>query len=44
MIDFLSSHPIYVVLIAAVMIWLGLAWYLTRVDRKVAELERRLGR
>ena len=44
MIDLLTQHPTYVVLVTAMLIWIGIAWYLMRVDRKVTELERRLER
>lgn len=40
MMELLTKQPVYVVLVAALMIWTGLAWYLTRIDRRVAELER----
>jgi CcmD family protein len=44
MIDFLTQQPTYVVLITALLIWAGIAWYLLRVDRKLSDLERRLDR
>lgn len=42
--DFLTQHPLYVVLVTALMIWAGIAWYISRVDRRVAELEQRIKR
>ena len=42
--DFLQQQPMYVVLVTALMLWVGLAWYINRVDAKVRDLERRLDR
>lgn len=42
--DFLQQQPMYVVLVTALMIWGGLAWYINRVDAKVHDLERRQDR
>jgi CcmD family protein len=44
MIDFLTVNAAYVVLTCALIIWLGIAAYLWRVERSVRELERRLPR
>ncbi|MBI2794134.1 MAG: CcmD family protein [Ignavibacteria bacterium] len=44
MIDFLTLNALYVVLICALIIWAGIAFYLLRVDRKISQLERRLNR
>jgi CcmD family protein len=38
--DFLTENSIYVVLIIALVIWLGIAWYLVRLDKKVGALEK----
>ncbi|MCS6988028.1 MAG: CcmD family protein [Chloroherpetonaceae bacterium] len=40
MIEFLVQHSIYVVLVIALVIWTGVFFYLFRLDRKLAELER----
>ncbi len=40
MYDFLTDNAIYVVLIVALVIWIGIAWYLVRLDKKVRALER----
>lgn len=40
--DLLTHQPMYVVLIAALIIWAGIAVYLARVDARLARLERRL--
>lgn len=42
MIALLTEQPMYVVLVTALMIWAGIAWYLTRLDRKVSDLEQRV--
>ncbi|MBU3741819.1 MAG: CcmD family protein [Candidatus Kapabacteria bacterium] len=42
MITFLTEQPMYVVLVTAMMIWAGIAWYLNRLDRKVSDLEQRV--
>ena len=39
MIDFLTAYPTYVVLICALVIWLGLALYLWRIDNRLSTLE-----
>lgn len=41
MIEFLAAHPTYVVLVASIIIWAGIAWYIARVDRRLASIERR---
>ncbi len=41
MIDFLTANPTYVVLASALIIWVGIAWYIARVDRRLADVERR---
>jgi len=41
MIDFLQENPTYVVLVTALIIWFGIAWYVMRLDRRVNDLERR---
>lgn len=38
--DFLAQHQLYIVLIIAVGIWLGLFLYLFRLDVRVKKLER----
>jgi CcmD family protein len=41
MIEFLAAYPTYVVLTTALIIWAGIAWYIVRIDRRLAEIERR---
>ena len=41
MMEFLSQQAGYVVLACALVLWLGIAAYLWRVDARVKELERR---
>lgn len=42
MYDFLSQNSLYVVLIITLCVWLGIAFYISRLDKKVAELEKRI--
>ena len=44
MIDFLTVNAGYVVLTCALLIWIGIAAYLWRVEKRVNELEQRLSR
>jgi CcmD family protein len=39
-VDFLAQHQLYIVLIIAVGIWLGLYMYLFRLDTRLKKLER----
>ncbi len=41
MVDFFVHNALYLVLVIALIVWAGIAWYLARLDRKVDELERR---
>lgn len=43
MMDFLTQHPTYVVLATALIIWAGIAWYLTRIERRLRILEQSIG-
>ncbi|MBI5475029.1 MAG: CcmD family protein [Ignavibacteriae bacterium] len=40
--DFLSQNSLYVVLIVALVIWLGVFGYLNRIDGRLKKLERDL--
>ncbi|MGA1249571.1 MAG: CcmD family protein [Candidatus Kapaibacteriota bacterium] len=40
MMSFFEQHAIYVVLVIALVIWLGLAFYVNKLDAKVKELEQ----
>lgn len=42
--SFLVKNAIYVVLGVALIVWAGIAWYLTRLDSKVEALEKRIGK
>lgn len=44
MIAFLQANPMYVVLVTALLIWAGIAWYLSRLDRRLAKLEASVDR
>lgn len=41
MYDFLADHALYVVLLIAVICWVGIFGYLVRLDRRIADLEQR---
>ncbi|CAN5399692.1 hypothetical protein BH10BAC6_BH10BAC6_07270 [soil metagenome] len=43
MMDFLTQNPTYVVLATALIIWVGIAWYLTRIERRLRSLEQSIG-
>jgi CcmD family protein len=38
--EFLQTHPLYVVAIIATVIWLGIFAFLMRLDRRVKKLEQ----
>jgi CcmD family protein len=40
MIQFLTDQPIYVVLTTVLVVWLGIAGYLQRIDTRISELEQ----
>ncbi|MFN4909087.1 MAG: CcmD family protein [Bacteroidota bacterium] len=40
MIQFLTDHPLYVVLTTVLVVWIGIAGYLQRIDTRVSELEQ----
>lgn len=42
MYEFLSQNELYIVLIVALICWLGIFGYLFRLDRKVLSLENKL--
>jgi len=37
---FLEQNTLYIVLIISLMIWLGIVFYLYRIDSKVSKLEK----
>ncbi len=39
MLDFLSSHSLFIVLLVALVVWLGVFLYLMRIDKKLKDLE-----
>ncbi|MFN3306084.1 MAG: CcmD family protein [Candidatus Kapaibacteriota bacterium] len=41
MVDFLVKNQLYIVLIIALIIWLGLLYYLFYLDRKVTYIENK---
>ncbi|MCS6807707.1 MAG: CcmD family protein [Bacteroidota bacterium] len=40
MYEFLTQHSLYVVLIIALTVWLGIAYYLMRLERIVTKYEQ----
>ena len=42
MYDFLSLNQLYIVLCVTLLTWFGIAWYLMRLERKIARLEQQL--
>lgn len=44
MYEFFSSHAIYTVLSIVLICWFGIFWYLLRLDRKIAWLEKSMPR
>lgn len=38
--DFFAENALYVVLIIVLTIWIGIAWYLLRLDKRVSTLEK----
>ena len=40
MIQFLTDNPMYVVLATVLVVWLGIAGYLQRIDVRLSELEK----
>lgn len=39
--DFLEYNSLYIVLIIAVIIWIGIFFYIFRLDKRVKNLERK---
>ncbi len=39
MYDFFSKNAVYLVLVIALVVWLGISWYLSRLDARVEKLE-----
>lgn len=42
--EFLAVNQMYIVLGIVLLIWIGLAWYLLRLDKRLGELEKRIGK
>jgi len=42
MMSFFEQHAIYVVLVIALVIWLGLAFYVNKLDSSVKQLEQHI--
>lgn len=39
MLEFLTTHAIYVVLIISLVVWIGIYLYLRRIEKKITVLE-----
>jgi CcmD family protein len=44
MYEFLSQNQLYIVLCITLLIWLGIVWYLIRLDKKIGQLEKQLNK
>lgn len=42
MYEFLVQNQQYIVLLVTLLVWIGIVWYLVRLDKKVDRLEKRL--
>ena len=42
MYEFLNQNQLYIVLCITLLIWLGIVWYLIRLDKKIGQLEKQL--
>jgi CcmD family protein len=42
MYEFLSQNQMYIVLCVTLLIWIGVLWYLIRLDMKIGQLEKQL--
>jgi CcmD family protein len=42
MIEFLNDNSIYLVFLITLIIWLGLAFYMINIDRKLSNLEKKI--
>ncbi len=40
--DFLNNNSLYIVLIISLIVWLGIAFSILRVDNRLSKLEKRL--
>jgi len=38
-VDFLANHSLYVVLFVALVVWLGVFFYMMRIEKKLKVLE-----
>lgn len=42
--EFLADNALYVVMIVVLVIWIGIAWYMVRLNKRVSEVEKQGGR
>lgn len=42
MIDFLNDNSIYLVFLITLIVWLGIAFYMINIDRKLSNLEKKI--
>jgi CcmD family protein len=39
MIEFLAQHQLYIVMSIILIVWVGIVWYLVRIDKRIKQLE-----
>jgi CcmD family protein len=39
MIEFLAQHQMYIVMSIILIVWVGIVWYLVRIDKRIKQLE-----
>lgn len=42
--EFFADNALYVVMIVVLVIWIGIAWYMVRLDKRVRDVEKLGGR
>jgi CcmD family protein len=42
MYEFLGHNQLYIVLLVVLLIWIGIVWYLFRLDKKIDRFEKLL--
>jgi hypothetical protein len=42
MYEFLSQNQLYIVLSVTMLTWIGIVWYLIRLDKKIGQIEKQL--
>jgi CcmD family protein len=39
MMEFLGQHQLFIVMTIILLIWVGIVWYLVRMDKRIKHLE-----